>query len=441
MADLNSGMISKQLHLNSKHLWLNLWPNHSRSLRLLNSLKITLSVLLISLITIGSSRAALAETTLKSCLQVFESVAAVESVAVNDQIQISSDVLTRQVMDLVEESRRGRGISPRGFLGNNLPMTAEANAQARKFGLMRWGLRIYVQPTIEAARKHAAEAPNLLMQGVYLIGDVNEIAPNGIPFQSAKLTDMRATEYFNQWVANGLYYFNGAQVLKIRPDLIAQWFQPGQLNWIESEPARGPYIYQNGWFNPKRRGVILYADTQKSTSYKNVNARARHLSKTGFKVTFNNDFIQSLNMVRDQDRKGQNQGSSRFTDPEVYQAMVDEYKNGQAFSVEVWDDKGRLIAGLIGSNMGNLYSPDSVFYDNKTYKQAIDYAKIAFVALGQRLIQVGIPFMDVGMVTPFTATLKAKLVPVKDFASMLQALPAEKLPVDFSDWVPESQKL
>jgi Leu/Phe-tRNA-protein transferase len=339
--------------------------------------------------------------------------------------QLQSISEANQVEELFKQA--ATGISHRGFLGNVPVANPLTESLAREKGMMRWGLRIYVQPSLEAAQLHAAAEPDVLMQGVYLIGEPTH------KFESKA----KATVLFNDLSAHGLYYFGNGHAEKIEPTLVSSRLIPDQLRWSISEPDRGPYIYQHGWFFPKVRGTIRFADTTASVTYKNVRKLARKLASSGFKITFNHDFVKSLDMVKEQERKGQEGGNSRFKDPEVYQEALSAFNNGQAFSVEVWDDKGSLVGGLISFRTGNLYSPDSVFYDNVNYKNAIDFSKVAMVALMDRLQGAGIPFVDAGMVTPFTASMKGRLVSGDDFIKMVKSLPETPAVVDFSNWIPE----
>ena len=314
------------------------------------------------------------------------------------------------------------GITGRGYLGYLPKLTPESSDLGRAKGMMYWGLRIYVQPSIEMAKKHASEESDLLMQGVYLIGDLKseqEISPK---------------EAFDRLVGNGVYYFGDQKVEKIDSDFISQHVNSADLSWLMSEAERGAYLYQHGWFFPKIRGVIKYEDTAESKTYKKLRKQARSLIESGFKITFNRDFGQALDKVANQARRGQEAGSSRFTDEEIYNEMLANYASGQAFSVEVWDSAGRLVGGVIGNRSGNLYSPDSVFYDTENYSNGINFAKLGIVALMDRMNDAGIPFVDAGMVTPFTAALKGQYIPGRQFLELIRALPAEERAIDFSDW-------
>lgn len=341
------------------------------------------------------------------------------------EVDGTSNDLTQQIDILFNQA--SSGISARGFLGSYPLLSALTKEEAYSKGLMYWGIRIYVQPTIEAALEHSKGEPDTLMQGVYLIGDS---APHDAH-------SVAAAPFFRRLINQGLYYIENGQISRVSPGLVHLRFLPDQLEWSISEPERGFYLYQRGWFFPKNRGVLHHDFTLGSETHKKLRKLARSLYKKGFRFTFNRDFEQALRMVSQQERRGQISGSSRYNDSTFLKETIESFKLGKAFSVEVWDDSGRMVGGSLGVVSGNLYSPDSVFYDNQNYKNGIDFAKISVLALIQRLHETGIHFVDAGMVTHFTASVKGKYVPGEEFLSLIKSLPAAKNWPDFSsEWIP-----
>lgn len=133
----------------------------------------------------------------------------------------------------------------------------------------------------------------------------------------------------------------------------------------------------------------------------------------GGKITFNTDFVGTFNFVRDTLRMGDDgkrNSPSRFAEPDDYQAMLKKHGQGQAIIAEVWAADGTLVGADVGTFNGNLYAADSPGYR----EGGINYAKMATLAFYARVFEAGIPFMDVAMVTPFTANLRGRYVPASE---------------------------
>lgn len=330
-----------------------------------------------------------------------------------------------------------QGISERGFIASFPKLTAELGSAAGKKGLIWWNLRIYVAESMEAAQKHSAAEADQLMQGVYLLNPRGE-----------KVTEQNATEVFNRLMTeNGLHYINRGTVEKIDPNYVKQNLTPHEMEWYFQDPEHGPVIMQSGWAFPKNRGVIKYSAGIESSTYARMRKLAQKLINQGFKVTFNKDFKQALDKTTHQARRvvtpsGEKvwvKNSRYLDDVDLYNSTLESFAQGRVFSVEIWNEKGEMVGGLIGNREGSIFSPDSVFYDNVNYpKISIDFAKISAIALMDRLNAAGIPFADAGMVSHFTASMKGELVPAKQFLDLVNQLPPEsKAVVDFTkEWTP-----
>ncbi len=217
----------------------------------------------------------------------------------------------------------------------------------------------------------------------------------------------------------------------VSKDQINKMFDTENMELIVIDGKLGPVLYQTGWFYPKVRGVIEYSYTLEGKTYKKLYKKIRTLFRQGHSVTFNKDIDQCLEKVISQRRKGQPEGSSRYKNENLVNGLKESFAKGSAFSIEVWDSSGKLVGGSIGNRDGNLFSPDTVFYDH------IDFAKIAVVALIDRLKKSGIDVVDAGMVTPFTAALKGQYVTTEYFEQLRKTIPAD-VEVDLNTpWKPE----
>lgn len=339
-----------------------------------------------------------------------------------------------QAADLI--ARKREGISDRGFLSGYPEATGDLAAAVAKEGIIWWYIRIFVVPSVEAAKAHAALEKDPLMQGVYLINSGKTAE------ETAALTNEKAGDVFKRMLANDQMYFfrvkDNLATQVVPPDYIAKNLTPENMAWDLDDPEHGPYIRENGWTFRRYTGVLEASKTilAKSSTYANIRQLARKLYDQGFRIHFSRDFKRALNMVRDQKRyiEGQWIANSLYAGESNanYRQTLESYESGRAYSVEVWNEKDEMVGGIIGFRDGTLYSPESTFYDQERYpKISIGFAKWASMVLTERLHAAGIPFADVGMLSDFSASMKGELIDMELFLQMMATLPA-KADVDFT---------
>lgn len=377
------------------------------------------------------SSSALADTNAQ-CRTMFQSEVPRETLKTSAPAAASADAQALM-------ARKWEGISDRGFVSGFPEATGPLSEAVSKGYMLWWYIRIFVMPSVEAAKVHSALEKDPLMQGVYLINTGKTVE------ETSALINEPASSVFKRMLSNDKMYFfkvkeNGATEI-VPPAFIAKNLKPENMKWDLDDPEHGPYIRENGWALPRYRGVIEHAKTVSSSTYANVRQLARKLHDQGFKVTFSRDFRRALNMVRDQRRfiEGQWVANSLYAGENNanYKSTLERYEAGTAYSVEVWNEKGEMVGGIIGFKDGSLYSPESTFYDNVQYpKISIGFSKVASFALTERLHAAGIDFIDVGMVSPFSASMKGELIDAAVFEKMAARLP-KTANVDMqTDWTP-----
>lgn len=322
------------------------------------------------------------------------------------------------------------GVTDRNFLTSKYEVTPELQSYLALHGIIRWNLRIYIAKSKAAAAEHAAKEEDPLMQGLYLIDpDLNQNV----------LIKKQASSIFQRLAkANPIYTFRGGkETVEIPYSFFRDQLNFSELTWSLSDPEHGPFIAASGWVLPNTRGVVMREDVVDSSTYLDMRRLARKLIREGFEVTFNKDFRASLQFVADQKRRvaGQWVANSRYQDAGLRADTMNKFDKGGAFSVEIWGPEfinaegkpGRkLVGGLIGNKEGGLYSPDSVFYDQENFpKITIGFSKVAMVALMDRVSAAGIFFLDAGMVSHFTASMKGKIISLEEFLAMIRELPVD----------------
>ncbi|MHB8065540.1 MAG: hypothetical protein ACYDG2_23480, partial [Ruminiclostridium sp.] len=315
-------------------------------------------------------------------------------------------------------------------------------------GFMYWGQRVHVVKDFEQALEHHNNLTikdgktDILMSAFYIISEIEPAHLEEISKKSRK----EITEFFSKESSKGIYYLYDNKWVQVEGQLIERCFI--EVDIIMINPKEGFFFYQRGWFAPAIRGVIKFSRIDNSKTVKKILFFSRNLYRKGFHVTFNQDIEAVMIGCRDQARKGQGRGAgTRITD-DLMKSYVELLKLGKAYSVELRDPEGSVIAGIFGFVGDGELACDSIFYpateqvncENTTkedFKSHIDYAKVTMVALFDRAKAIGYKFIDLGMVTSFTQNVfKAEYIPRDEFFELLAASP-KNVEIDFiTDWNP-----
>lgn len=360
--------------------------------------------------------------------------------------------------DFVFDVNKGLGL--RGFLGSYPPANAQNAELAAKQGAFYWGHSMAVRRSVDEARAHDSQFHGL-SKILYLISDVdvsdlNDNTPG----------DVVKARFQQIYPVSRLIYFediHGEQVLREVPaDEAAKLIHVQKIEYFTRDD-RGPRFTQSGWTFPKMRGVLTYQNVFQSGSetIDKLLRMARSAEKKGLRIRFNSDFQQALEKARDQVRLEKLEGGrlkavsegSRYLKETEFKLAQEGFIKGSVFSIEVWNERGQMVAGILGQRHDNIFSFDTIFYDfvergsdrilsvaelvalddAREAKSLIDYAKMAGLAGLLLLHDHGIDVSDAGMVTPFTRGLKGVYVPGDEFAGYIRDLQSRPpVKIDFS---------
>ena len=377
------------------------------------------------------------------------------------------------------------GVATKGYLDSTALDDPKGYELAKK-GLIGWGLSAFIKPSVEAAKAHfeLKEAEENLARMKAELEQTQDPDKKFVLEKAVKKgEEYLKTDINRDPLTKGMYLIadvpaNFAELpaeekLKIYRDLFPKvkvvYFshETGEPIEITAEEktifdlsklrtanlgVAGVWFSNPGWVLPKLRGVLkLDKETLGGSTYKNLKNQARKFEAKGYTFHFNYDFKKSLEKLRDQKRVGQDVDENRFRNPAVFNAAVQSYEAGRAFSVEMVDRHGNIKGGFVCFRYGNIVAINSVFYDppneddvdmtgkTEEEKRAIlerpllDYAKITVLPLMDRLLATGvIEFIDMGMVSPYSKSLKAKYISRDEFLGMLAKLPAEDIAIDLS---------
>ena len=344
------------------------------------------------------------------------------------------------------------GWTDRGFLGfqNNSPtLNSESYMYALKNGLMWWNLRIYLVKDLEEAKAHNALVEDSMMKGVYVVG-ADESAVDLKSDEDAHLASRAVKgESLKGLIekAEGLTEFlEDGSVRKISIGEVNSRLNFSVVSKIKPDKyAHGKNCFTHaGWAATKKRGMIQYDEFSNSPYVRNGRKLARKLIALGYEIKVNADYQKSLDMARDQlrvvkvDGVKKREKNSRYLKKELYDAALAMKDKDLAFSVELYRPDGKLVGGSINFVVGNLITGDTIFYDlnETTYAdelgqtvqiEPIEYARLVDVVTFEYMVALGIPFMDIGMVSDYSKTLNGRIFPREEYLGAIQNLSKDEI--------------
>jgi len=157
------------------------------------------------------------------------------------------------------------------------------------------------------------------------------------------------------------------------------------------------------WWSPDPRMVLFPEELHVSRSL------GKLLRKNPFRITFDQAFGEVIRACA-APRRGE---PGTWITSEIVLAWEMLHAQGMAHSVEVWRE-GELVGGLYGAVLG------AVFFGESMFSRESNASKVAFVCLTRSLYQSGFKLVDCQIYTQHLASLGARLIPRKQFLSMLK---------------------
>jgi leucyl/phenylalanyl-tRNA--protein transferase len=157
---------------------------------------------------------------------------------------------------------------------------------------------------------------------------------------------------------------------------------------------KGLHVWaDSGWFSLPQQSVMDFTGERKFQPHPNDLAFLRNAKKKGFVVTRDTAFKGTVEAAARMPREHKNWITPLYI--QVYQEL---FERKVAHSFEVWRD-GRLVAGLFGIMVGNVFRIQSMFHlvdqKGKTLKIANNAGKLALNDCILWQINQGLTFMDI----------------------------------------------
>ena len=136
------------------------------------------------------------------------------------------------------------------------------------------------------------------------------------------------------------------------------------------------------------------------------------LKQKGFEFTINQAFEKVIHECKVSKRKDQH---GTWITAEVEKAYCRLHQLGHAASAETWKD-GELVGGLYGIRIGKVFCGESMF------SKLSNASKFAFINFVQSLKKENVELIDCQVYTPHLESLGARMIPRKDFITLLKKL-------------------
>ena len=157
------------------------------------------------------------------------------------------------------------------------------------------------------------------------------------------------------------------------------------------------------WWCPDPRFVLFPDELKVSKTMKSL------IRKGAFRFTVNTAFEQVIENCKTISRPGQD---GTWISEEVKKAYASLHVDGYAHSAETWFE-GRLVGGLYGIRLGNVYFAESMFSNMS------NASKFAFINYVELLKSEGVVLIDCQVYTPHLESLGATMIDRKDFIDFL----------------------
>ena len=182
-------------------------------------------------------------------------------------------------------------------------------------------------------------------------------------------------------------------------DRLIEAYQNGIFPWYNEED-------EILWWAPDPRMVLFPKDVKISKSMR------AFMRKSNYKITQNKAFEEVIKNCANINRKND---TGTWLHKEMQDAYINLYKNGRAFSIEVWNENNQLVGGLyVVKSNEKVWSGESMFHKEP------NTSKLAFIHLAKLAEEHNISVIDCQLYTDHLASLGAREIPRIDFMKYFQ---------------------
>ena len=159
------------------------------------------------------------------------------------------------------------------------------------------------------------------------------------------------------------------------------------------------------WWSPSERSVLFFANERVEDSVRKL------IRKGTYRVSFDYAFADVMEACS-KPRPGK--VALTWLTPRMMEAYLVMYHAGYAHSVEVWDSKDRLVGGVYGVAIGD------VFFGESQFSTESNTSKLASAVLNGHLRAWGFAFRDTRWMTDYHAKMGCVSVPRDKFNALVE---------------------
>ncbi len=200
--------------------------------------------------------------------------------------------------------------------------------------------------------------------------------------------------------SNGILAIGG----RISPNILLNAYSKGIFPWYNEDLPL--------WWHPDPRCVLFPDELKISKSMRS------YFNQNKFSVTYNTCFEEVINNCKNVKRNDQ---AGTWLNSELVASFSQLHQRGFAHSVEVWNPDKRLVGGLYGLLLGNVFFGESMF------SLVSNASKFGFIHFVQSLKSRGVVIIDCQQETNHMKSMGARLIPRKVFMDLV-----EKHAIDFA---------
>ena len=303
-----------------------------------------------------------------------------------------------------------------------------------------WYLPVYVRPDLESAFAHQQVVPYPLTQGIYIIN------PHIDPATSLEELDFHELQTHPDTLIalyEGGIWHDNIPTETMNPDKWRylnhaefQSYLPNEENAekFSTISAPGAELFGNlpHWripaFTQRKVIGINHANSFNDQKLRSIFNRTRTLMRQGYRVVFNQRIEETINFLKNQERRGQTVEMNRYRNESVANNLRSAFVAGHAFNALLLNPEGDIEAGVAGFVYQNQFRPDSVFGDD------INNVKVVDIALMRYLLAHDIEFVNAGMVTNYTESIKGYRASQQEYEELVATLPKEIVTLPLDGW-------
>ena len=187
----------------------------------------------------------------------------------------------------------------------------------------------------------------------------------------------------------------------LNPERLILAYSHGIFPWFSFRDWDEPQ-----WFCPMQRFVLFPEEIHVSHSMRTL------INKQQYRVSINGDFDGVIHGCSQ--AQGRVDMDGAWLGEDIINAYTELHRRGFAASVEVWNEKDRLVGGLYGVTINGCFMGESMF------SLVPSASKLALIGLAYHMQDLGWKMIDCQLETPHLRSMGARFIPYDEYMEILK---------------------